>query len=338
MHQCGMCATLTFARPYLIDVRMNVSVDSLHAETKRPRQGVARTRFAAIKSLAHAAITIFRTDRAQRQKNLKLGRRGTPSPPAARQGIDESHRSPTISTSATLRNMHKAFANGNTEPAPKQQEHDNVGQAGHSGPVLPADPAVEDPGLHSLRKAGSRKAVQAHSRGGVVGEGESRGNLVTFQGPKPRHTSEGAREEAKRAGIETTRIRDAALSLRDNSAARIELPRKKTPYGPSWGSGPAHIVGDLRGELAKLRALELGERPTPRRGLAPPLSDDWSHYGLARSDRATVADSPWPPTSSLEECTSGVVEEDGEDGEGALSMDMEEGRADSARVHIHAIH
>lgn len=91
----------------------------------------------------------------------------------------------------------------------------------------------------------------------IAHEGRARRNTITSQNSEGRPS-----EDAGHAGIGTKRFRGTGSSappLPPDSAVKIEAARRNgvTPYGPSLGSGPAHVVGDLKDEPAVMRMLEL---------------------------------------------------------------------------------
>ncbi|CAE6492034.1 unnamed protein product [Rhizoctonia solani] len=188
-------------------------------------------------------ITILQMSKVDPRKLQHLDRRTTLLLAAAREQVEPPHsRSPSGARSGSQLND------------PEKQE------ATDEGWDVCSLAETEEPGMDALRGGFGAvgTVVRARRRSTIVRE---RRGTVTSQHSRFSQSSRGASEEAGHAGIGTKRFKDAAPPLPADSAQRIDAARKgpsPTPYGPSLGSGPAHVIGDIRDEPA-LRMMEIGE-------------------------------------------------------------------------------
>ncbi|CEL63368.1 Magnesium transporter NIPA2 OS=Bos taurus GN=NIPA2 PE=2 SV=1 [Rhizoctonia solani AG-1 IB] len=193
-------------------------------------------------------ITILQMSKVDPRKLQNLDRRTTLLLAAAREHVEPSHsRSPSRARSGSR-------TGGGLGDAEKQDATEDGWDACSLA-------ETEEPGLDALRGGGfgaMGTMVRARRRSTIVRE---RRGTVTSQHSRFSQSSRGASEEAGHAGIGIKRFQDDAPPLPLDSAQRIEAARKgpsPTPYGPSLGSGPAGVIGDIRDEPA-LRMMEVGE-------------------------------------------------------------------------------
>ncbi|KAJ1301885.1 hypothetical protein OPQ81_000725 [Rhizoctonia solani] len=188
-------------------------------------------------------ITILQMSKVDPRKLQNLDKRTTLLLAAAREQVDHPHsRAPSRARSS--------LQMGDPE---KQEAMDE-------GWDVCSLAETEEPGLDSLRGGGFGAVgtvVRARRRSTIARE---RRGTVTSQHSRFSQSSRGASEDAGHAGIGTKRFTQVP-PLPPDSAQRIEAARKgpsPTPYGPSLGSGPANVIGDIRDEPA-LRMMEIGE-------------------------------------------------------------------------------
>lgn len=219
-------------------------------------------------------ITILQMSKVDPRKLQNLDRRTTLLLAAARQEVDHSHSRPPSSD----RPRRRGPSEDNQIDLEKQHQEDH----GEDGWDVCSLAETEEPGLDSLRGGGFGAVgtlVRARRRSTIFREGRARRNTVTSQASGFSHGSRPS-DEAGHAGIGTKKFREAVPPLPQDSASRIEAARRgkgssgsgavsPTPYGPSLGSGPAHVIGDLREEPAVLRMLEMGDLSSASRSQTP---------------------------------------------------------------------
>ncbi|CAE6477610.1 unnamed protein product [Rhizoctonia solani] len=198
-------------------------------------------------------ITILQMSKVDPRKLQNLDKRTTLLLAAAREHVDLPHtRSPS-----------RARSGSQLGDAEKQQ-------ASEEGWDVCSLAETEEPGLDALRGGGFGAVgtmVRARRRSIIVRE---RRGTVTSQHSRFSQSSRGASEDAGHAGVGTKRFKYIPPPLPADSAQRIEAARRApspTPYGPSLGSGPANVIGDIRDEPA-LRMMEIGEYASSPEGSA----------------------------------------------------------------------
>ncbi|KEP46740.1 magnesium transporter NIPA protein [Rhizoctonia solani 123E] len=197
-------------------------------------------------------ITILQMSKVDPRKLQNLDKRTTLLLAAAREHVDPHSRSPS-----------RARSGSQLGDAEKQQ-------ATEDGWDVCSLAETEEPGLDALRGGGFGAVgtmVRARRRSIIVRE---RRGTVTSQHSRFSQSSRGASEDAGHAGVGTKRFKYIPPPLPADSAQRIEAARRApspTPYGPSLGSGPANVIGDIRDEPA-LRMMEIGEYASSPEGSA----------------------------------------------------------------------
>ncbi|ELU37231.1 DUF803 domain-containing membrane protein [Rhizoctonia solani AG-1 IA] len=196
-------------------------------------------------------ITILQMSKVDPRKLQNLDKRTTLLLAAAREQVEPSHsRTPSRARSGSR-------TGGSIGDVEKQDGIDDGWDACSLA-------ETEEPGLDALRGGGFGAVgtmVRARRRSTIARE---RRGTVTSQQSRFSQSSRAPSEEAGHAGIGTKRFKDGPPPLPVDSAQRIEAARKgpsPTPYGPSLGSGPAGVIGDIRDEPA-LRMMEVGEYTT----------------------------------------------------------------------------
>ncbi|KAF8674939.1 hypothetical protein RHS04_07036 [Rhizoctonia solani] len=196
-------------------------------------------------------ITILQMSKVDPRKLQNLDKRTTLLLAAAREQVEPSHsRTPSRARSGSR-------TGGSIGDVEKQDGMDDGWDACSLA-------ETEEPGLDALRGGGFGAVgtmVRARRRSTIARE---RRGTVTSQQSRFSQSSRAPSEEAGHAGIGTKRFKDGPPPLPVDSAQRIEAARKgpsPTPYGPSLGSGPAGVIGDIRDEPA-LRMMEVGEYTT----------------------------------------------------------------------------
>ncbi|CAE6458869.1 unnamed protein product [Rhizoctonia solani] len=189
-------------------------------------------------------ITILQMSKVDPRKLQNLDRRTTLLLAAAREQVDPPHaRSPSRARSG-----------------PQLADSEKQDGTDESFDVCSLA-ETEEPGPDALRGGGfgaMGTMVRARRRSTIVRE---RRGTVSSHHSRFSQSSRGASEDAGHAGVGTRRFKYIPPPLPTDSAQRIEAARKApspTPYGPSLGSGPANVIGDIRDEPA-LRMMQVGE-------------------------------------------------------------------------------